>query len=85
MIDATIVVNNDYSTVVVYVKFLRFLIWSVVKGNPTIGKNISIKFSSNQLILPQSVNDKFMGSFLHSRIKMIDDSPKISPEQEKKL
>jgi hypothetical protein len=85
MIDATIVVNKDYSTVAVYVKFLRFIMWSVVKGNPTNGKNINISFSPGKLKLPQSVNDEFLGGFLTNRIKMIDDGPKVSEEQLKKI
>ncbi|AOZ99786.1 hypothetical protein [Flavobacterium commune] len=85
MIDATIVVNNDYSTVAVYVKFLRFIMWSIVKGKPTTGNNLRVSFSPSKLTLPQSIQDNYFGGFLYNRIKMIDDGPKISAEQEKKI
>lgn len=85
MIDATIVTNKDHSYVAVYAKFLRFMFWSIVKGNPSKGKNIQIDFAPNKLILPQSLEDEFFGGFIYNRIKEIDNSPKASEAQQQKI
>lgn len=84
-IDATIIINDDYSTVGVYVKFLRFMFWSILKGKPTQGENIKVKFNPGVLTLPQSVNDDYFGGFIFSRIKEIDDAPILSEVQQKKI
>lgn len=84
-IDATIVVNADYSKVAIYVKFLRFVMWSIVKGEPTNGTNLSVSFLPNKLILPQSLEDEFFGGFIYNRIKLMNEGPKLSAEQEKKI
>ncbi|MEP1026858.1 MAG: hypothetical protein ABJG68_11685 [Crocinitomicaceae bacterium] len=85
VIDATIITNDDCSTVAVYVKFLRFIFWSVVKGNPTNGKNIKLNFSKSKLTLPQSITDGFFGGFIYNRIKEIDAKSKISDSQQQKI
>lgn len=85
MIDATIVTNKDYSYVAVYAKFLRFMFWSIVKGDPSKGNNIKIDFAPNKLILPQSLEDEFFGGFIYNRIKEIDNSPKASEAQQQKI
>jgi hypothetical protein len=82
-IDATIIINEDYSSVGVYVKFLRFMFWSVLRGSPTVGKNIKVQFTPNKLILPQAVTDNFFGNFIFNRIKEIDNGPAVSAVQER--
>ncbi|GEP52279.1 hypothetical protein FNO01nite_29510 [Flavobacterium noncentrifugens] len=84
-IDATIIHNEDYSTVAVYVKFLRFMIWSVVKGNPNDCEDIKIKFTSGNLKTPQNLRDDFFGGFLLNRIQEIDNKPKANKIQQQKI
>lgn len=83
VIDATIVTNSDCSHVAVYFKFLRFIVWSVVKGPVSDGENIKIRFEPGKLITPQKLQDNFMGGFLHHRIQEIDKMPSANPKQEK--
>lgn len=85
VIDATIIHNQDFTTVAVYVKFLRFMIWSVVKGNPNDCEDIKIKFLDGKLKTPQKIKDDFFGSFIHNRIQVIDNRPKASESQQVKI
>ena len=85
VIDATIITDNDYKTVAVYVKFLRFMIWSVVKGNPNDCKDVKIKFSKGVLKLPQELKDTFFGGFVQNRIREIDSRPKATEDQQLKI
>lgn len=82
IIDATIVANAKKTKVAVYVKFLRFTIWAVVKGKPNECSDLKIKFDKGILNLPQELTDNFMGSFFYNRIKQIDNRPKPSKEQQ---
>ena len=84
-IDATIIVNDDYSTVGVYVKFLRFMFWSILKGKPTEGENIKVQFNPSVLNLPQVVKDNYFGGFIFNRIKLIDNGPEVSEAQQRKI
>jgi hypothetical protein len=84
-IDATVIYNDSYSVIGVYAKFLRFIVWSIVKGEPTIGKNIRVKFTPDKLVLPQEVNDNYFGGFLHGRIQELNNGPKISYSQQNKI
>ena len=84
-IDATIIYSDDYSTIGIYAKFLRFIVWSIVKGKPTNGKNIKVKFIPDRFILPQEINDKYFGGFLHSRINMSGNSSTVSEAQQRKI
>lgn len=84
-VDATIVVNSDYSKVAIYVKFLRFIIWSVVKGNPNDCEDLKIDFIKGRLSVPQIMKDDFFGGFLHHRINEIDNKPKPNKEQQDKI
>lgn len=85
IIDATIVINDDYSTVAVYVKFLRFMIWSVVKGERTNCTDVKIKFSDSNLVLPQELKDNFFGGFIQNRISQVDDMEKPNSLQQEKI
>ncbi|WP_165749901.1 hypothetical protein [Cellulophaga sp. Z1A5H] len=85
MIDATIIVNEDCSTVAVYVKFLRFMIWSVVKGETIQGENIKVDFGNGKLTTPQKVKDSFLSSFLNNRIRVIDNRELPNERQQKKI
>lgn len=82
IIDATIVHNEKYTTVAVYVKFLRFIIWSVVKGNPNDCEDVKIKFTPNKLKTPQKLRDNFFGGFIMNRIQEIDNKPKTSEKEQ---
>lgn len=82
IIDATIVHNETFSTVAVYVKFLRFMIWSVVKGNPNDCEDVKIKFIHGKLKTPQRLRDTFFGGFIMNRIQEIDNRPKASEKQQ---
>ena len=84
-IDATIIINDDYSTVGVYVKFMRFMFWSILKGKPTEGKNIKVQFTPSVLTLPQVVQDDYFGGFILRRIKEIDNGPVVSKAQHRKI
>ena len=84
-IDATIIINDDYSTVGVYVKFLRFMFWSILKGKPTEGQNIKVQFNPSNISQPQIVKDDYFGNFIYSRIKEIDNGPSVSDAQQKKI
>lgn len=84
-IDATIIINDDYSTVGVYVKFLRFMFWSILKGKPTEGENIKVQFNPSIISQPQIVKDDYFGGFIFSRIREIDNRPSVSEEQQKKI
>lgn len=82
IIDATIVHNENFTTVAVYVKFLRFMIWSVVKGNPTDCEDVKIKFIPGKLKTPQRLTDTFFGGFIMNRIQEIDNRPKANEKQQ---
>lgn len=84
-IDATIIINDNYSTVGVYVKFLRFMFWSILKGKPTEGENIKVQFYPSVLTLPQVVKDNYFGGFIFNRIKKIDNGSEISEAQQIKI
>lgn len=81
-IDATIVSNDKGTKVAIYAKFLRFIFWSVVKGEPNDCKDIKINFAKGTLTTPQRVKDDFFGSFLNNRIQEIDKLPKPSEKQQ---
>ena len=85
MIDATIVTDEDCSTVAVYVKFLRFTIWSVVKGSPTNGDGLKVNFGNGNLKAPQFFADNFMGGFFGHRIHEVNSLPKMNAQQEQKV
>lgn len=85
VIDATIIHNQDFTTVAVYIKFLRFMIWSVVKGNPNDCEDIKIKFINGKLKTPQKIKDDFFGSFIYHRIGVIDNRPKANESQQDKI
>lgn len=84
-IDATIIINDDYTTVGVYAKFLRFMFWSILKGKPTNGKNIKVQFTPSKLILPQTIKDDYFGGFIFNRIEEVDNGPEVSDKQQKKI
>lgn len=84
-IDSTIIVNEDCSHVAVYVKFLRFIIWSVVKGKPSNGKNIKIEFNKGKIEIPQALTDDFFSSFIKNRIEVFDKSELPNENQQKKI
>lgn len=82
-IDATIVANDKYTNVGVYVKFLRFIFWSVVKGNPNNCPDVKVQFHSGTLKIPQELSDDFIGNFINNRIEQFDNRPKPSEAQQK--
>ena len=82
IIDATIIHNDNFTKVAVYVKFLRFMIWSVVKGDPNDCEDVKVKFIPNKLKSPQALRDNFLGSFIMNRIEEIDNQPKASEKQQ---
>lgn len=81
-IDATVISNEDDSTVGVYVKFLRFMIWSIVKGHPTNGENLKVNFDHGEIELPQSINDDYFVGFLKNRMENIDKGSNASEKQQ---
>lgn len=82
IIDATIITNKNNTTVAVYVKFLRFAIWSVVKGKPSDCDDLKVNFLKGTLKVPQKINDEFIGGFFQSRIQEIDNKPKANEKQQ---
>jgi hypothetical protein len=60
----------------VYVKFLRFMIWSVVKGNPNDCDDVKIKFMPNKLKTPQKLRDDFFWRFHNESYRRNRQSPK---------
>lgn len=84
-IDATVIYNDSYSTIGVYAKFLRFIVWSIVKGEPTNGKNIQVNFMPDKLILPQEVNDNYFGGFIHGRIQELEIGSGVRQSQQEKI
>ncbi len=82
VINATIVANEKKTKVAVYVKFLRFIIWAVVKGDPNDCSDLKIRFNKGMLNLPQNITDEFMGGFFQNRIKQIDNRPMPTKEQQ---
>lgn len=84
-IDATVVINKDFTTVGVYVKFLRFVVWSIVKGKPTNGKGLKVNFAKGQLSTPQIIDDDYFGGFLYGRVQEIDSLPDMNEKQQQKV
>ena len=84
-IDATIIVNNDYSTVGIYAKFLRFMMWSIVRGRPSNGKNIKIEFGNGKLKTPQILEDYYISKFIKHRIKITDEREMPNEKQQEKI
>jgi len=78
MIDATIISNKRGSKVVIYIKFLRFIFWCVVKGPSNNCKETQIDFIKGCINIPQKVRDDFIGDFINSRIQEIDNKPSLS-------
>ena len=85
MIDATIITNEKGTKVAVYAKFLRFIFWSVVKGDPNDCKDTKINFIKGTLTTPQLVRDDFFGGFLRNRVEEIDNMPEPSEIQKIKI
>jgi len=85
IIDATIIHNQSFTTVAVYVKFLRFMVWSVVKGNPNDCEDVKVNFLKGKLKTPQGLKDDFFGGFILHRIEVIDNRPKTSESQQVKI
>lgn len=83
-IDATVIANKNCTTVGIYVKFLRFVVWSIVKGEPTKGKGIKINLSKGSLSTPQIINDDYFGNFLFHRVQELESLPSMSKQQEQK-
>lgn len=84
-IDSTIMFTKDFETVGVYVKFMRFVVWSIVKGKPTEGKGIKINFERGNLGAPQIIDDDFFGKYLLFRMNQIHSFEKMNEEQEQKV
>lgn len=82
IVDATIVSNEKRTHVAVYVKFLRFVLWSVVKGDPNDCQDVKINFLKGNLNTPQELSDDFIGNFFQNRIQEIDNRPRASKEQQ---
>lgn len=85
IIDATIIHNENYTKIAVYVKFLRFVIWSVVKGSDDENIDTRIQFGKGELIIPQKINDEFITGFFTYRIKVIDNRAKLDEKQALKV
>ena len=85
LIDFTIVHNNDFTTVAVYAKFLRFIFWVPVKGYEYIDGTTNINLNEGILKTPQNLDDTFIKSFFVSRIRLIDNADEPNEEQEKKI
>lgn len=82
IIDATIVSNDKGTKVAIYAKFLRFIFWGIVKGEPNNCMDTKINFIKGKLVTPQKVKDDFFGGFLNNRIQEIDKMPKPSDKQQ---
>ncbi|MFM2016752.1 MAG: hypothetical protein RL007_408 [Bacteroidota bacterium] len=82
IIDATIIANEQKDTIAIYVKFLRFIFWSVVKGVPNSSSDVKISFTPNTIKVPQFLKDDFIGNFLMNRIKVVDNRQRPSPKQQ---
>lgn len=85
IIDATIVSNDKGTKVAIYAKFLRFIFWGIVKGEPNNCMNTKINFIKGTLVTPQKVKDDFFGNFLNNRIQEIDKMPKPSAKQQEAI
>jgi len=85
VVDATIITNKTNTSVSIYAKFSRFMIWSIIKGNKTKGENININFNKGKLKLPQIINDDYFGDFIHHRISIIDNVEEVSEKQQEKI
>lgn len=80
-IDATIIVNNNYSKVTIYAKFLRFIVWCNVKGIDNKNQTTSINFSAGTLSTLQSISDTFFAGFIFNRIKELNGGPKVKDQE----
>ncbi|MFP9117141.1 hypothetical protein ACLI08_05050 [Flavobacterium sp. RNTU_13] len=84
-IDATIVVNKDYSEVVIYAKFLRFIFWCNVKGINNNDKSTKVDYLSGTINFPQEMHHDFMIGFFGNRIRTFNSIPDLSDERKKKV
>ena len=85
IIDATIVSNDKGTKVAIYAKFLRFIFWGIVKGEPNNSVATKINFIKGTLVTPQKVKDDFFGNFLNNRIQEVDKMPQPSAKQQEAI
>lgn len=84
-LDATIISNPKNTYIAVYLKFSRFIFWSVIRGeNESNLLPHKIDPLSGKIIFPQTL-DEDLYDFLINRITQIEGLPKASKNQQEQI
>lgn len=85
-LDFTIFASSDGSFVAIYCKFLRFMVWSVIKDIHTnINSELQIRPSLGFIHFPQHIHDAYMIENVIQRVRVIESIPGASEHQQEKI
>ena len=85
-LDITVFANDDGSFIAVYCKFLRFMVWAVIKDiRPNINSDLIINPNHGFIHFPQQIPDAYMLKNAIKRVGVIESLPGVSESQKEKI